>query len=306
MDASTPPIVGTGFELTLIASFEINTTNSAVTEITGIQLQSALPAMTVRVGGLGKMRFTLSTVAEFVLEGNFVLTAGASGSGISQSATFSGVLSANVGSVTLLKLNASGGLAIYADTNPGIAGTIQVTVNGDSQTGGSGFKFDGTFTLFVNTTNVARTVGSNNHATGPSVRLHVDGFMQLMLGGAEVFKLGRGTFDLEAGASGLTVAIETDVPVKAASTTPFTPHDRCAPDQRPGHRREAGAHTTGGSPLGGIGHGRPNQLYARANTTRFSTIAGQTGRWPPPLRANRGRLILSASAAPRDGDGRAR
>jgi Ca2+-binding RTX toxin-like protein len=224
LDTGTTLASGTGFNLTLITSFEINTTANAVTQIAGIQLQSSLPGTTVRAGGLGKMRFTLSSVAEFALEGNFFVTAGATDSGISQSITFSGVLSASVGTVTLLKINASGALATYLDSSPGIAGAIQVATNGDSQMGGSGFKFDGTFSFFVNTTTVARTIGSLNVAAGPSVRLLIDGYMQLMVGGVEAFKLGRGTFSLEAGTDGFLVTIDADVPIRVGAITLFTLH----------------------------------------------------------------------------------
>src|SRR5205085_6727292 len=134
--------------------------------------------------------------SEFVLQGEIALTASTDpgGSGFLYTVTFNGVFLANIGSATLVRLNASGGLTIFT---AGIAGTVQLTVAGDSRSGGTGFAFGGNFVLSVNTTESAQNVNNVVLPAGPYARLHINGFLQLTIANTPVFKLETVVFDLE-------------------------------------------------------------------------------------------------------------
>src|SRR5207237_8721799 len=110
-------------------------------------------------------------------------------------------LIAPLGRATLLRLKGDGFLAI---TKQGtvylIAGSLNLQLGSNSVLNGSGFQFNATLTLQVNTTNQA--VGGLQ--AGVYVRVHANGDLSFQTP-SQTGLLLRGLFDLEVGSNGLAI-----------------------------------------------------------------------------------------------------
>ena len=206
-------ISGNGFLLSFDVALSINTTGQNQ-ELDGVVISGA---EIVSLEASGFIQFNLDGIAGFRIEGDIGVSVTTTGFAVS----VSGVLSAQVGGSTLLRLGVSGGLVILADgVNDGIAGRLELTQNAGAIVGGNGFGFDVTFSLEANTTGIAVDVGGETLTAGPYIRVHADGDLSFQLSGGNGFLL-RGLFDLAIGATGLEVAASGLLKVQAGGITVF-------------------------------------------------------------------------------------
>lgn len=158
-----------------IFTFQLNTTGKAIDDLVGntqLMLSSGDYFEIYVNGSLGLGTSNTSASTGLFLNGTFYLTIGSNGLAIAATAN----LTATFDGATLLSLGASGGLVL---TSNGLAGAITLTIgNGNSNPlSGTGFSFNGTFTLQVNTTGTTYyfwsngTVSTNapNPTTNPGV-----------------------------------------------------------------------------------------------------------------------------------------
>jgi hypothetical protein len=171
-----------------------------------------------------------SAPGDLLITGNFYLNIGSSGLTVSAN----GTLTATVGGNTLLTMAASGALIINTvGANPGLAGELTLTFTGNSPLDGTGYSFNGTFNLQVNTTGVQQTVGIGsgssttttiisagpNGSTVGGAYFEVDGSGNLVFGTvSNGFDLG-GSFFLSVGTTGLVVAANASFAANVGGTT---------------------------------------------------------------------------------------
>jgi hypothetical protein len=212
-------ISGTGFELGFNLALYINTGSSDVI-LSGV----TLPVNQVKLEASGYLQLTIGGVIGFRIEGNLVVSADPEGFTVA----VDGLLLAKVGSATLVRLDAFGGLKVE---NIGtaqipvylIAGKLDLTQSNNSILDGNGFILNAALSLEVNTTNGAVDLdgdGQNDLESGVYARIHADGQLGFQVGGNTGFLL-DGVFDVEVGTNGLLVAADADFLAQVAGLTIF-------------------------------------------------------------------------------------
>jgi hypothetical protein len=159
------PLAGNGFSFAGTFNLQVNTTGiqqtvsimtggaAATTVISAGANGSSTGNPYFEVDGSGILTFGTATNG-FNLDGDFYLSVSTIGLVVAANVNFN----ADVGGTSLLTMTASGALIITAGSNPGLAGELALTLNGADPLSGTGFNFNGTFGLEVNTTGVQQTV----------------------------------------------------------------------------------------------------------------------------------------------------
>ncbi len=149
----------------------------------------------------------------FFVTGSFYLAITTTGLTVSAN----GALTAVVGGATLLTMTASGGLILnIGGSNPGLAGELTLTLSAGNPLSGTGFSFNGSFNLQVNTTLVQQTVTVGSVLTtisaGPNGSTTGSAYFQVSASGAIVFGTASngfaltGSFFLSIGTTGLFIS----------------------------------------------------------------------------------------------------
>jgi hypothetical protein len=169
--AGNDPLAGNGFSFTGTFSLQINTTGTQQTVSVGTGSSATTAVISAgpngssvsgayfEVDGSGTLIFGTSTDG-FNLAGSFYLSVSTvSGLVVAADANFN----AEVGGSSLLTMTASGVLIISTE---GLAGELTLTLVGPDPLSGTGFSFNGTFGLEINTTlsQQSVTIGSGSSA----------------------------------------------------------------------------------------------------------------------------------------------
>jgi hypothetical protein len=228
-NVGTPTDYGSGISFSGTFQVAINSTDADVTSIGGVALKDnnnvpiSIPkhtyealingTLTLAVGGTG-----------FSIEGTIL-------SGIRggvPTLEISGVLTAKVGGSTLLTMNADGALLLPTSTT--VAGELALTVSGKNPLSGTGFSFDGTFYLIVNTTGTAQQVtlgagtttidaGPNGPTSSAGYYVEVTATGNMVFGTASTgFLLNNGTFYLTISSTGLSVSATASLAIEVGGT----------------------------------------------------------------------------------------
>ncbi len=220
-------------------TLEVNTTgiqqivplgNSSIT-ITAGPDNSTTADPYVEVDASGTLTFGTAQNG-FVLTGDFFLSIGETG--LDASANVS--MTAAVGGVTLLTMNATGILVIAAGANPGIAADLSLTLTSANPLDGNGFSFNGSFNMEVNTTGVQQVVPlGNSTATitagpnGASALASAGPYFEIDASGSMVFGtatngflLNNGNFYLAIGTTGFAVSAGATMVIEVNSTQLFS------------------------------------------------------------------------------------
>ena len=220
-------------------TLEVNTTgvqqtvplgNSSIT-ITAGPDNSTTSDPYVEVDASGTLTFGTAQNG-FVLTGDFFLSIGETG--LDASANVS--MTAAVGGVTLLTMNATGILVIAAGANPGIAADLSLTLTSANPLDGNGFSFNGSFNMEVNTTGVQQVVPlGNSTATitagpnGASALASAGPYFEIDASGSMVFGtptngflLNNGNFYLAIGTTGFAVSAGATMVIEVGSTQLFS------------------------------------------------------------------------------------
>lgn len=208
---------GTGVSLVLNAELAINTTNSPVSSIGGIALTDTsgqpltLAANSAQVVASGTLTLTFGS-GSLVISGIFATSTVTNGSGLTEVDTttiaVNGTLTATVSGTTLFTGTATGVLVFNspgpANVNQigtdglGMAGELTLTISGSNPLSGTGFSFNGTFDMEVNTTLESQTVqipGSSSVtiAAGPNGSTFGAPYAEIHARGALLFGSNSGT-----------------------------------------------------------------------------------------------------------------
>ena len=206
-------LYGNGFTFDAVMSLEVNTSGLWV-DLNGNGLDDAgdLEAgFYARIHADGDLSLQAGGNTGFKLDGLFDLEVGLNGLMVAAEADFL----AQVAGQTILKLHADSELLI---NHLGIAAHIELSVDANASTDGTGFSLNGLFIFELNTTSQAITHIGGVYvglAAGPYIRLSVtdDGgesaYIQLSIGGASLncFRL-EGGFTIEVGSGGLQIAAD--------------------------------------------------------------------------------------------------
>lgn len=186
---------------------------------------STTPSAYIQVDANGTLTFGTAQNG-FILVGDFFLAIGTSGFEASANVGFTAV----VAGVTLLTMNATGVFVIAAGANPGIAAELNLTLMSANPLNGSGFSFNGSFTLIVNTTGAQQTVplgnssvtisaGPNNSTTGGAY-FEIEASGGMVFGSSSTgFLLKNGSFYLTISAGGFAVSATATMAVVVGGTT---------------------------------------------------------------------------------------
>jgi hypothetical protein len=236
MDLAAGKTTDFGAGVTLTANFQlaINSTNTDVSNIGGIDLKDDA-GNTLKIVHDIYVLFGTGTLKLSVGGAGFEITGSifTSVSGTVTTLTVSGKLTATVAGATLLTMNANGVLvADTGGTNPGIAGELTLSVTAGDPLSGTGYSFNGNFDLELNTTLVSQSVqvgtstvtiaaGPNNSSTGAAyVQVHALG--SLIFGtSSNNFSL-TGDFYLAISTNGLAVSAVANLGITVGGTSLFS------------------------------------------------------------------------------------
>ena len=200
------------FTLSGTFTFQINTTNKVVTDTVGgvaLNLPKG-PYFQLSVTG-ASLLFGGSGTGFGLTNGSFTLSINSSGMAVTASAT----LGLTVASTSLATFTATGALLI---TSNGIAAKLSLTLlTGFSQSGSTGFSFDASFVLEINTTSSAVSTINNvtvNLPRGPFFEILASGSLSM---GGLVSITGSFTFTLSS--SGVLISMNAAVNVFGISFT---------------------------------------------------------------------------------------
>jgi hypothetical protein len=226
--AGTDTDYGPSVKVTINAQLAINTTSNNVDKIGGVTLPDVVLANSFKVEGAGTITLNIGGNTGFQISGTISISVA---SGVT---TFvvAGSLTATVDNKVLLNMGVQGGLVVDASNNA--AGSLTLTVNGSNPLVGSGFGFEGTFTLMFNTSGVTQSYaykdadnntvnvtvagGSDGSATGSSYA-EVKAVGTMTFGTASTgFLLKDGNFYLVISSSGLGVSAGATLQVFAGGT----------------------------------------------------------------------------------------
>jgi hypothetical protein len=212
---------GSGVELTANFQLGINTTGSDITSIGGVNLKDSagnpvtLTSKSFQMLGTGTLAIDIAGTG-FMITGSIFASASSGGFTIS----VNGVLTATVAGASLLTMNASGTLTVTS--GGAVYGALELTLKGSNPLSGTGFSFNGSFDLELNTDPTLTpsvTVNGNafNLAAGPYVEVHASG--DLIFGTAtNGFQLAGGNFYLAIGTNGLTVSASATMVIEVGGT----------------------------------------------------------------------------------------
>ena len=179
------------------------------------------PYFQLYVSGTLALGTTSATASSgLFVAGNFYLVISTSGLMISANGTLTAVVANN----TLLTMTASGGLILnVGGADPGLAGELTLTLSAGNPLSGTGFSFNGSFNLQINTTGAQQTVTAGTLQTvisaGPGGSTAGSPYFQVAASGAIVFGTASngfalsGSFFLSIGTTGLFIS--TNVSFKA-------------------------------------------------------------------------------------------
>ncbi len=220
----------TGIQQTVTITSEGNTSTKAIISAGANGSSTGNPYFEVE--GSGVLTFGTTTNG-FNLSGEFYLSVSTTGLVVAANANFD----AEVGGTSLLTMTASGVLLITAGNNPGLAGELVLTLNGADPLSGTGFSFNGTFGLEVNTTEAQQTVqvGAGNStvtttiSAGPNgspngaVYFEVYASGSLMFGTAtNGFLLNNASLYLSIGSDGLAVSARASMVIEVGGSSLVT------------------------------------------------------------------------------------
>ena len=233
--AGSTSTYGQGISLQITAELAFNSTTTDVKEIDGVPLETpdnhmiTIQHHSASVIASGTLTLNLGGGTGFVINGVFSTTevdSGSSSTLVQQTTiTASGTLTATINGSTLLTLNASGVLVFITGAGAtgtggapaaGMAGELTLSVGTSNPLSGTGFNFNGTFDLEVNTTRVSQQVnvgtGTQTIAAGPNgspigssyVEVHANG--SLIFGTATNGFALTGDFYIAIGSTGLGIS----------------------------------------------------------------------------------------------------
>lgn len=227
------PLDGSGFSFGGTFNLEVNTTGVAQTVPLGSSTivisagpdGSSTAGPYVEVDASGAITFGTAQNG-FVLTGDFFLAIGTGGLEASADVDFT----AAIGGATLLTMNATGALVI---SSAGLAGELTLTLTSADPLDGSGFSFNGSFNLEVNTTGAAQNVplgnstvtisaGPNGSSTGGAY-FEIDASGGMIFGSAtNGFLLNNGNFYLSIGTTGFAVSAGATMVIEVGGTQLFS------------------------------------------------------------------------------------
>lgn len=255
--AGTSTNYGTGVSLQITAELAINTTGSPVSSIGGVGLTDTqgqpltLNAKSAQVVASGTLTLSFGA-GTLVINGIFTTSVVTTGSGVTEvdttTITANGTLTATVGGTMLITATASGVLVFAAPGlgNPniigtnglGIAGELTLTLSGSNPLSGTGFSYNGTFDMEVNTTQQSQTVaipGSSSVtiAAGPDGSSFGSAYAEIHANGTLLFGSNSGTtavpdyngfvlngdFYLTVSGTGLSVSANVNLGIYVAGTS---------------------------------------------------------------------------------------
>jgi hypothetical protein len=225
-----------GNGVVLDAHFEVafNTTSAGVSEIGGVNLTDSsgnaitIAANTYQIIASGTLSIGIGGTG-FVITGSIFASVTGTSPNTTTTIAVNGTLTATVGGATLLTLNASGSITITTGTNggghDGISGELALTLAGSDPLGGSGFNFNGTFVLRLNTTGIAQTATVNSStvtiAAGPGGSTTASSYVEVQAQGNLVFGnstngflLNNATLYLSISAQGLAVSASATMAIE--------------------------------------------------------------------------------------------
>jgi hypothetical protein len=220
-----------GDGVVLTASFElvINSTATDVSSIGGIDLGTTITADTYKVVGSGTLALSVGGTG-FIITGTILTTL----NGTKTTIAVSGTLTATVAGQTLLTMTANGVLVVETDPtkHPGVAGELTLTFSVGNVFSGTGFNFNGSFDLQLNTTLTVQvvdvgsstatiTAGPNSSSTGAIyVQVHANG--KLYFGTTDNNFYLNGDFYLAISTDGLAVSTSVQLGITVGGTSLFS------------------------------------------------------------------------------------
>ena len=226
---------GNGIVFSGTFQLAINSTAGDLTSIAGVQLKDGngnpitISAGTSQVLVNGTLDLGVNG-AGFSIQGTIIITSNKDGS---TTISVSGVLTAEAGGSTLLTMNADGVLTSDPKGATGVAGELTLTTSGKIPLAGSGFSFNGSFYLVVNTTMGSQPVtvgtttttisaGPNGSTTG-AIYVEVLASGNMAFGTSSTgFLLNNGTFYLSISTNGLSVSATASLAIEVNGTQLFS------------------------------------------------------------------------------------